>query len=1151
MKTYLNGSVTNGKPIFGSRWRKYILLLPLLLTLMGFESVAQEKVSGQNEKTIAVIDLFKKIQDKTGYRFFYSDDLVDLNKGIVLENKAADIELVIAELKQKTKLDFRILENKLIVVMPAGSVQQAMLVQGKVTASSDGLGIPGVNVFIKGTTNGTITDFDGEYSLEVPDQYAVLSFSFIGFEPHDEPLNGQSRLNIVLNEDMRNLKEVVITALNIERDKSSLGYSVTQLGGEEMNQAKENNVINGMAGKVAGLQVTKAPTGVDGSTRVVLRGINSLTGNNRPLIVVDGIPVDASSGGAGQWGGKDMGDALSDLNPEDIESYSVLKGAGAAAAYGSRGANGVILITTKKGKKGKGLGISTSSSYQIEQPYVFPDFQNEYGHGAFGQYPTKVNAMDISDTPLPWGWSWGPKMDGLDRLDFIGNMSPYEPQPDNYKDFFQNGSSLVNNVTFENGSENGSFRASITTQNSSGILKNNDLNRQTFNLRGFSKFGSVLEVDGKVTYIHQKVFDRPYLSESSANVGAMLSMMPRNIRLDDLKAHQTDEDGNEHLWTNDVYTTNPYWQREHVRNQDEKHRLQTVLSTRAIISSHLDVTLRSGFDFTNKIAQDRTDPGSKFAGINGYLANSFSNSIEWNSDFLINYKNKIASELSTTFSLGGNYRYNQWKGMNQSGSSYKVPEFYAISNMGTYGTGEWFGEKEVYSLYVLGQFGFKDWLYLDLTLRNDWSSTLPLDNNSYSYHSENLSFLFTKAFGLESWWLNSGKIRGSYAKVGNDTGAYQTELYYTVNQSQLPYGMGSIGSQLPFYDLQPEDTRSWETGLNLSLFNQRVDLDMTYYYSLSDNQIMSIPLATSSGYGSKKANAGKIENKGLEFQLGMTPIKVTNFTWNLSFNYSANQSKVKEIYQSVESIVLGEQFHASIEARPGEPYGQIYTSDFKRDKFGNKLVDDKGYVLKGERKAMGNINPDWLGGVSNRFQYKDLSLSFLIDMQKGGEIYSWGKAYKSLFGTAAETLEGRDGWYATHDPATDYSTPLPGVTPQGYVEDGINEKTGKVNTTPVDPMFRWYNIWSKEIGAEWIQDATNVRLREVVLTWQLPTNLLMRTPIKKVSLALTGRNLFFLYRAMDHVDPESGYSSGNVGSGIEHSAMPSTRSYGFNVKINF
>ena len=1126
---------------------KNVILICLLILAQAFQTNAQVQRMALKSAPQNLTGLFSYIQEKYGYRFFYNNDVVKPDMIVKLSSGDITLSDLVNELSEKTGLKFSIKDNNLIVVEDASSRNSgAEIISGVVKDAKSGEPIPGVTIVLVGTSKGIVTDQDGKFMLLVPGLNEILSFSFVGYSTQKVAIQGKKSFDIQMREDVTRLEEVVVTALNVDRSKASLGYSISTLDGKDLNKAKENNLINSLAGKVAGLQISKAATGVDGSSRVILRGVASITGENRPLFVIDGIPVDAGYSGGGRWGGTDNGDALSDINSEDVESMSILKGAGAAAAYGSRGANGVILITTKKGKLKKGLGVSLSSNYAVETPLLFPELQNTYGHGAFGTYPTSM-----PDPGMPWAWSYGPKMEGQTLPNYWGGTSPYKAQPNNYKDFFRNGTSFVNTVTLESGNEISSVRASITSQNSSGIVPLNEINRQNISLRGFTKLKEVVELDAKINYIHSKAGGRPEVAEGYNNPGYMLEIMPRNMVNSEMNDHRVGPDGNELLWTTDGYTVNPYWQLYNRPNSDEKHRLQGVFSAKIKFNPKLNLLLRSGMDFTNRQTSNDIAKGSKAAGMNGSINNSTGNAVEWNSDFLLSYNPLKESQVKYTLSLGGNDRYNKGNGLSQWGSNLRINNFYAISNAATYGTGEWFSEKQVYSLIGLATVSYKNWLFCDFTLRNDWSSTLPSNNNSYMYHSENLSFLFTEALGIKSSVLSSGKLRTSLSKVGNDTGPYQTNKYYSVNQSQLPYPTGSFSDVLPTFNLQPEITTSFEVGTNLNLFNSLIIMDLTYYQNNSENQIMNVPLPPGSGYTSVNTNAAHLKNKGFEVQLDIAPVKKGNFSWNVIGTWSKNKSEVVSLYNNIESIILDDAWFTTIQARPGQAYGGIYAADFKRDNFGVKLVDDQGFVLKGDYKKIGDMNPEWMAGLSNTFKYKNITLSLLVDMRKGGNVYSMGNAYRNLFGTSVASLKGRADWYATHDPQYGYSTTLPGVTPKGYVEDGINENTGQKNTVAVYTLLRYYNIWNKEIGTENIKDATNVRMREISLGYSLPKKLLSKTPLTDVQFSLVGRNLFFFYNAMKDVDPESGYSSGNTGGGFEHSAIPTTRSIGFNLKVNF
>ncbi len=1137
--------------------------LKLLILVFLFVSVkvfSQEKIS-LNIENSPLREVFKTIQQESGYRFFYSDNLVDLDKLISIQANNLAIDEVIKQLEGKTALSFRIMEDKLIVVVPATEKNQPGKITGKVTSVAEPQGLPGVNVVIKGTTTGVITDINGNYQINVPDKNVTLQFSFIGFQTKEVEAGGQSTIDVVLSEDIQSIDEVVVTALAIQRNKESLGYSIQQVGNEEFTQAKENNVINSLAGKVSGLQISTTPSGVDGSTRVVLRGISSLSGNNRPLIVIDGIPVDggtfSSAGTSSGDDSKDMGDALSDINPEDVESMSVLKGAGASAAYGSRGANGVILITTKKGLKKKGIGVSISSNFTLEQAYMYPDMQNVYGQGAFGEYPDNIEAIKGTE---PYIWSWGPKMQGQTFTSYLGEPAPFVPQPNPYKEFYDNGSSFTNTVAFEGGDAVTNFRASITNQNSTGIIPNNTLNKQTLNLRGVTKLGKIIDLDGKITYIHHKAENRPYLSENQGNAGWAFNNMPRNISLDDLKNNTVDEQGNE-LWAWDRTAGNPYWALENKQNFDTRDRIQSLLSTNFHILDNLNLLARSGFDFMNRTAREYAASGSRNeANYKGWYNQGWENTVEWNTDALLTYKTKLSQDISIDLNLGGNYRSNQGKGIYQNGQNWRVPDFYRMSNLEEYGTSEGLGEKEVWSVLGLGQISWKNYLYFDYTLRNDWSSTLPVEGNlnSYFYHSENLSFLFTELLKINPSVLSSGKIRGSYAKVGNDTGPYNLSNYYNVYQSQLPYSTGGMGNTLANSRLMPENTYSWEIGTNLSFLNDKLVVDFTWYDAYTVNQIMKVKTSPATGWADRWINSGELSNKGFELQINGTPIDQTGgLRWDITFNMSKNISKVvslyKDDYQDVQNVVLKTSVMdwAIVEARVGGTFGEIYGIDYARDEKGNKLIDDSGYALRGEYKKLGDINPDFIGGLSNKLTYKNFNLSFLIDFQMGGEYYSHSSLYRDLMGTGTTSLRGREEWDSTHQ-GYGYFLPIPGVFPDGYIEDGIVASTGQPNDKPVQPMLRHVEILvNRGIVTDYIMDASNVRFRELVFGYTFPKKWLDKTFITRANLSLVGRNLFFIYLATKNIDPEAGFSAGNFGNAFELNTMPGTRSYGFNLELSF
>jgi len=1004
-------------------------------------------------------------------------------------------------------------------------------VSGQVLEKETNMPLIGVTIVVKNSPKGATTDFDGNYIINNVSETDILVFSYLGYKTQELVVGGQSTINVSLETDAQEMDEVVITALNIQRDKESLGYSVSQVSAEEVNVAKENNVMNSLSGKVSGLQITQANTGVDGSSRILLRGVTTINGSNRPLVVVDGIPITGDAGGGSQWGGVDRGDALSDINPDDVESISVLKGAGAAAAYGSLGMHGVILVTTKSGGKKKGLGVSLNSSFTFTEVALTPDLQNEYGTGAFGDFaPVGGDGRPILD--YPFSWSWGPKMEGQAYTNWLGKPDSFTSHGNPYEQFYQNGYSASNSIAFEGQSDKGSFRMSITDENARGINSDNTLAKQTFNIRGKTDLTDNFSIDGKMTYLTSKVKNRPALAEDGANTALQLSLMPRDIRLSDVKNNTVNAQGEEIKWNLDNTFNNPYWSQEYVKNRDEKDRFQGIISANWNIAHNFKITGKTGmdyivYDYTNYAAR-----GSQFQsnGLGNYGHDSGKSRI-WNSDILATYNTKI-TDVNVTLSLGSSYREEYSSYVNISGNDAKVPNLHRISNYKNSYSSEGISEKGVYSFYGLGQFSYRGFLYFDATLRNDNSSALPKENNSYWYHSENMSLLFSKLLGIESSIFNKGKLRGSFAVVGNDTSPYRTQAVYNVDQTvTLPYTVGSIPSSLPSFDLRPESSESWEVGTELGFFNNRLQFDFTYYETKTKDQIMAVPISGASGYASKVVNAGVIANKGYEFQLNAVPLEFDNFEWNLGFNFTKSNSTVESLNDGLESITLNSLNAVSVEARPGEEFGSIYGYDFLRDNFGRKLITNDGFAQKGERVKLGSITPDWYGGITNKFRYKNFSISTLITIQEGGEFYSYGRAYRMFFGTDARSLEGRE---------------------TGIMVDGINEHTGFVNETAAPAMLTHYSdIFTNEVATNQILDASNVKFKELVITYDFPSSLVKNSFIQSGSISAIGRNLFYFYNAAGDIDPEAGYSSGPTGTALEHSSLPSTRSYGLNLKINF
>jgi TonB-linked SusC/RagA family outer membrane protein len=1032
---------------------------------------------------------------------------------------------------------------------PASASQQETKVTGKVTSAEDGLPLVGVAVIVKGTTIGVSTDQNGYYSISVPSTAQTLVFSFLGMETFEAPIQQRSVIDVVLKPSFTAVEEVVVTALGLSREKKALGYSVGELTSEAVERTKENNVINTLAGKVAGLVIQPNASGPAGTSRVLLRGYNTLSGNNDPLYVIDGIPFDNMKfGESGMYGAIDQGDILSTLNPADIESISVLKGPNAAALYGSRANNGVIVITTKSGKARKGIGVTAASSYTFDTPLVFPDLQNVYGQGSNGTLSVGTDGIPYTSKDMPY--SWGPEMKGQDVRDWTGNVQPFEPQPDNMKDFYRTGHTSSTSFALVGGNENVNARASLTYDDIAGIQPTNDVTRYVFNLRANAKLSEKLSLDAKTTYVKQGITGRMQMADMQGNPGYALTLMPRNIRTKDAMNYMTPS-GTENLWTSDTYKGNPYWTINMEGTEETMDRFTGLLAVRYDFTDWLNLQVRASQDEWSRDYFYYRAKGTQVYPIGNLSKVKYFNE-EFNSDFLLTADNSFAAgKVTSTVSFGGNYYDAKYSFISQSGTGFKMPDFYQISNLLTQSTGAYETHRRTLSLYGLAQLAYGGYLFLDLTARNDWSSTLPAANNSYFYPSVSASFVFTDAFRnlISSSILSFGKVRASWAQVGADPGVYQTNLYYSLygdTYNGLP--VASISSTtLPNYDIKPYITSSIELGTDLRFLKNRISLDFTYYNKHTTNQILTASIPRSTGYFSKVINAGELANRGFEVLLSGKPVRLSNgFTWDITLNWAKNYSEVVELVEGIPTYLLGQDRNIQIYAKPGSKYGDLYVAKYLRDDKGNRIINDQGLPIAdggtSNYQYIGNFNPDWTGGISNTFTYKGLSFYSLIDVRKGGEFYSVGTRYMVIYGTTTETLEGRKEWYAGTG---------------GYVAEGVKGQlvegawvsTGEKNDIAVDPQTYWGSGGVGNIGEEFIQDGSFVKLREIALGYDLPKRFLAKTPIANATVSFVGRNVCFLYRASKHYDPESSYNSGNYGAGVENHAQPTSKSLGFSIKL--
>ncbi len=1029
-----------------------------------------------------------------------------------------------------------------LIVLFLGTNLSAQTISGTVKDKATGEALIGASVIDNQTGNGTITDLDGNFSIKVNSPSTSLKISFVGYDDFVLVLNGQKNVDILLSAGMQ-LDEVVVTALGISRKKKAIGYAMTELKSDDINDAKETNVINQLAGRVAGINITKSSAGPGSGSRVIIRGNNSLSGNNQPLYVVDGVPVDNSGFGSANGAGTanykrtDYGTGISDINPDDIASVSVLKGPNAAALYGSRAANGVILITTKKGARGKGLGVTYSTYYTMETPMILPKYQNEYGMGSLGQID------DDLETYKTHSGSWGPKMDGSERLYWTGDKKAYSAAPDNVKNFFRTGSNFINTLAFNGGNDFGTFRFSYTNTKANSILENSGLQRHNFNLRAGANLTDKLSLDAKVTYFIQNSKNRP--DQGTEGIMAYLYGVPRNVSIDDLKDYQNDD------YSSRSYNSlgsNPYWLLYNDRNDDRRNRMQGFTKLTYKFSEHFSIMGRIGLDNIDQNIETVNAYGHWYYPTGGINFRDYKTA-ESNMDFLAMYNTKLSSDLNFDFNFGGNMMRRTFSSQGISASDFRIPTKATVTSTNPDKRYPFYnpqGEKRINSLYVSSQFGYKNFAYLDLTGRNDWSSTLPESNRSYFYPSASLSFLLSELINVNA--INYSKLRFSYAKVGSDTDPYKlTNSFFLDSEGYLGTTTLSTSSTRLNPNLKPEQTKSFEIGYETKMFDSRFYMDLTYYSIKTNDLITTVPVPPASGYSRELTNVGEMTNKGIEAVIGFVPVKTNDLTWDVSFNFAKNDNRLVKLIEGVDNFIFTTTNSGNLVVQAtvdgteidGEKveghFGDIYGTELMRNDAGQLVVDATGHPQKtGKKVYLGNYQPDWTGGMFNVINYKNLAFKFLIDARIGGQLYSGTDARLDASGVSKRTLAGRED----------------GIVVDGVVNTGTaDEPVWEKNTVNI-PIEEYFGSISGA-ASEYIYDQTNIRLREVSLTYKMPSSFFSKIGIKDVSIGLVGRNLMFFKNSLENFDPESTYSTSNFAQGVLFYNLPSTKSLGVNLRVKF
>ncbi|WP_293786476.1 SusC/RagA family TonB-linked outer membrane protein [uncultured Pedobacter sp.] len=1042
----------------------------------------------------------------------------------------------------------KLLQSLFVLLFFASTaIAQDRTITGTVTSSDDKLPIPGVSVRVTGTQIGTVTDANGKYSVKIPSGSNTLDFSFIGYLTQSKSVGSASLINVVMMSDSKVLGEVVVTALGISREAKSLGYSASVIKSDQLTDARSTNVLNSLAGKAPGVRINSQSGTLGGSTKIVIRGVNSL-GVNSPLFVIDGVPVtDGTSAGGTAANNVDFGNRIGDLSSDDIESMTILKGAAATALYGSRAKDGAIIITSKRGASSSRTSISVNSSARFENPLVLPEFQNEYAQGI---YNTTTKTYDYG---LKYSNGWGPKIADVQNQkfqDFLGRQVTLQAYPNNVKDFFNTGASYTNNISIAGGGDNSDYRLSFTSVNEKGIIPESKLGKYNFSVNAGRKFSDKLSSRFVASYTRINADGRPSQSSNNTNViTSAIYGLPRVVDINDVRDNVIDANGKQIFLTTDRTGNNPYWIMNYNRTSNTVDRFLGSYTFEYKPFSWMTVSNVLGGDIYTEKRGSVTRKGT--AGINnGAFTNTDIFQRQINDDLLVSMEqNNLIKDFKFKLVVGGNINERSSQSTVVNATDLTIDQLYNYSNAVKAVPTLGYSKRRLMGLYGSLSASYKDFLYLDVTGRNDWTSTLPVNNRSYFYPSVSGSFIFTELLKDQNLdWLSYGKLRASWASVGSDLLPYKLDFQYDpvttiflqyVGAQTAIFPIGNISTAfsgpriLPNAALVPEKQNSYEFGTELKFLKNRIGLDFSYYNTRTKNQLIDIDVAISTGYFAKTVNVGAIRNRGIEVALNLVPLKARDFSWDITANFSKNKQVVEALAPGLNQYSLSSGWSGlQIKAEVDQSFG-LYGLDWQKDPNGNIVIDAASglKIPSATAQRLGNIYPDWMLGLNNQFRYKNFSLSGLIDFRQGGVFYSGTVANLRTSGLAIETGGDR--------------TPI--------VDKGVNLVNGQyvTNKTAVRSM---QDYWGNEaavantIGN--IFDASYVKLREVRFSYAFPANLLKKTVFKSAEIGIEGRNLWLIKSHVPHVDPEMNFfGAGVVGEGVEFNSIPSTRSFGFNLRF--
>lgn len=1011
----------------------------------------------------------------------------------------------------------------------------------------------GASVVIKGTTHGVQTDFDGKFFFQTGQKFPyTVIVSYLGYKKAEVVVN-DNPVVIELTEEQNQLSEVVVTALGISKEKKSLGYTTQALKNKDIADTKETNFLNSLSGKLAGVRITNSQ-GDMGSSRIIIRGETSIAGNNQPLFVVDGVPVDNSQLGSVGGATRDFKNAIADLNPNDIETLTVLKGPNAAALYGSRAAHGVVLITTKSGKSQKGLGITFSSGITISQVATLPSFQNSYGQGSNGRFSfVDGKGGGVNDGVDE---SWGPRLDGrlIPQFYSNGEAVPFVANPNNVKDFFNTGVTYDNSISVARSDEKSDFRLGVNNQKQLGTVPNSEVNKTNFTINTNYQISKGIRVGATANYITTNAPALPGGPSGNRAAGVMLQFLwfGRQVDINQLRNNR---DVN---WNNSYYS-NPYWNAYYNTTSQQRNRIIGDVHLDAKLAEGLNFKFRTGVDYYNDRRKYTIKYGTNGTPFGSYAEDAYTVN-EQNTEGIFTYTKKLSDDFTVDALAGFNIRNHSDANNYQKAPRLAVPDLYTLTNSrDPLTSSNTLSRLRVYSAYASAQFGYKNYAYLNLTARNDWSSTLPSSNRSYFYPSINGSLILSEALKLKSNTLDFLKLRGGWSEVGNDADPYQLSTVYNFQTAFDGNPIQTSSQKKLNENLKPETTRSTEVGLEASFFKNRLHFDFAYYNTNSFDQILEIKTTASSGYNSQLINAGKINNNGIEIQLDGTPVQTENFKWNIGANYSRNRSKVEilDYAKQIQNYTIGSSGGVDVLASVGQAYGALYGTAYLRDASGNIVVGANGLPKADPTKrVLGHYTPDYLAGVTNTLTYKNLELSFLVDASVGGEIFSGTNRTGTYTGVLASTLPGRGAengglsYYLNGTTKTLVNGAAPGgaaVYDDGMVFNGVYDN-GTPNTTIISAQ-EYYKA-SYNISEAYIYSSTFVKMREIKLAYNFNKSFAKKLGLEGASITAVGRNLFFIYKDAPNIDPETAFNTGNA-QGLESLALPTTRNFSLNVNLKF